>query len=165
VLSSRQNVVKGRGLVRKDEDDEAIHYFMNILPRIKRSATALKEHEDYRDFACYEFTQNAGETVFIPHGWWHAVLNLTDTVGVTQNFCSPRNFDQVWLKTRTGRKRMAWKWLCQLDEHYPHLADRARKLNNEIFSMSPVGKEARRRRKHLRKTRKLCKIYPISWKW
>jgi histone arginine demethylase JMJD6 len=152
-------VVKGRGLVRKDEDDEAIHYFMNILPRIKRRATALKEHEDYRDFACYEFTQNAGETVFIPQGWWHAVLNLTDTVGVTQNFCSPRNFDSVWLKTRTGRKRMAWKWLCQLDEHYPHLADRARKLNKrDHFRMKydPVEvKRGEEYREHMRKMRKV----------
>jgi histone arginine demethylase JMJD6 len=152
-------VVKGRGLVRKDEDDEAIHYFMNILPRIKRRATALKEHEDYRDFACYEFTQHAGETVFIPHGWWHAVLNLTDTVGVTQNFCSPRNFDSVWLATRTGRKRMAWKWLCQLDEHYPHLADRARKLNKrDHFRMKydPVEvKRGEEYREHQRKMRKV----------
>jgi histone arginine demethylase JMJD6 len=57
------------------------------------------------------------------------VLNLTHTVGVTQNFCSPRNFDEVWIKTRSGRKRMAWKWLGLLDGHCPHLADRARKLN------------------------------------
>jgi hypothetical protein len=57
------------------------------------------------------------------------VLNLTHTVGVTQNFCSPRNFDQVWIETRKGRKRMAWKWLCALEKEYPHLAARARKLN------------------------------------
>jgi histone arginine demethylase JMJD6 len=57
-----KQVVKGRGLVRRDEDDEAIHYFMFILPRIKRKAASLKHHEDYKDFACYEFTQNAGGT-------------------------------------------------------------------------------------------------------
>lgn len=58
-----------------------------------------------------------------------AVLNLTDTVGITQNFCSPRNFSRVWVETRTGRKRMAWKLLNKLDEVYPQLADRAREMN------------------------------------
>lgn len=125
-----KHIVKGRGLIRDDEDDEAIHYFMFILPRIKRQATALRDNNaDYRNFACYEFTQHPGETVFVPNGWWHAVLNLTPTVGVTQNYCSPRNFDKVWLKTRSGRKRMAWKWLCALDVHHPDLAARARQLN------------------------------------
>lgn len=131
-----KSVVKGSDLIRDDEDDEPIHYFMYILPRIKRKAAAacfcngsLPEGSDYKDFACYEFTQNAGETVFIPNGWWHAVLNLTHTVGITQNFCSSRNFDEVWLKTRSGRKRLAWKWLCQLEIRYPHLANRAKAMN------------------------------------
>jgi len=96
-------------------------------------------------------------SVFVPHGWWHAVLNLTHTVGVTQNFVSPRNFDHVWMKTRTSRKRLAWKWLGQLDEHYPHLAERARKMNerdNFVMKYDPeVMKrraEAERRRKKMR---------------
>jgi len=124
-----KRIVKGKGLVWKDEDDEAIHYFMNILPRIKNRAEASGGAGDHEGFACHEFVQHAGETVFIPHGWWHAVLNLTDTVGITQNYCSSRNFDEAWVKTRIGRKKMAYKWLCQLDIHYPHLAHRARTLN------------------------------------
>ena len=50
-------------------------------------------------------------------------------MGVTQNYVSPRNFDDVWRKTRSSRKRMAWKWLCQLEQHYPDLAKRARNMN------------------------------------
>lgn len=145
-----KSIVKGRGLIGKDEDDEASHYFMNILPRIKRKADTLKDREEYRDFACYEFTQHAGETVFVPHDWWHAVVNLTDTVGVTQNYGSPRNFEAVWKKTRSSRKRMAWKLLCQLDQHYPKLAETARAMNErDRFRMKYEEQERRRKQQRV----------------
>lgn len=124
-----KSTVKGKGLIQKGEDDEAVHYFTTILPRIKNAALQSGGTGRYEDFECYEFTQYEGETVFVPNGWWHAVLNLTHTVGVTQNFCSQRNFDDVWVKTRSGRKKMACKWLLKLEESYPHLAKRARELN------------------------------------
>mmetsp|Transcript_23013 Transcript_23013/g.65212 ORF Transcript_23013/g.65212 Transcript_23013/m.65212 type:complete len:182 (-) Transcript_23013:221-766(-) len=127
---------------------------MTILPRIKRKAESLKSDPRYRDFRCYEFTQKPGETVFIPNGWWHAVLNLHHSVAITQNFCSPRNFDAVWMKTRTGRKRMAWKWLCQLEEKYPELAARAKGMNKRddfVMKYDPVEIERRERAERLRK--------------
>jgi len=143
-----KSVVKGNKLVKKGEDDEAIHYFTTILPRIKDCAVKSGGEGKYAHFECYEFTQYEGETVFIPNGWWHAVLNLTDTVGVTQNYCSQRNFDEVWVKTRTGRKKMAYKWLNKLSERYPHLAERARELNRrDGFVMKYDPEEVERRRK------------------
>ncbi len=145
-----KSVVKGTKLIRKNEDDEAIHYFTTILPRIKRCAQESRGVGKYEHFECFEFTQYENETVFIPNGWWHAVLNLTDTVGVTQNYCSQRNFDEVWVKTRTGRKKMASKWLNKLDERYPHLADRARELNRRdrfVMKYDPEEMEMRSRKK------------------
>lgn len=155
--SVSKHICKGKGLIGKDEDDEAVHYFMQILPRIKKKAMALRDTEDYRNFACYEFTQKAGETVFVPNGWWHAVLNITHTVGVTQNFCSRRNFDKVWVKTRTGRKRMAWRWLCELDVHYPDLADRARTINRRHNFRMKYDPGEVKRREYEEKRRKLQK--------
>ena len=156
-----KHIAKGKGLIRRSEDDEAIHYFDFILPRIKSRAAASDGTGDYENFACYEFTQNAGETVYIPYGWWHAVLNMTHTAGITQNFCSQRNFDIVWTKTRTGRKKMAYKWLRQLDTHYPRLAERARELNRKDgFVMKYEPEEVRKREReeeHRRKARKEAK--------
>lgn len=66
--------------------------------------------------------QSAGDTVFVPGGWWHAVLNLEDTVAMTQNFCSRANFKNVWREARSGRKKMSVKWLKRLHEYHPDLA-------------------------------------------
>lgn len=71
-----KSIVKGTELIKRGEDDEAVHYFVDILPRI----IAKHGHE----VKIYEFIQNAGDTVFVPGGWWHAVLNLDDTIAITQ---------------------------------------------------------------------------------
>ncbi|XP_031568709.1 bifunctional arginine demethylase and lysyl-hydroxylase PSR-like [Actinia tenebrosa] len=39
-----------------------------------------------------ECVQKAREMMFIPSGWWHSVVNLDDTVAVTQNFCNKYSF-------------------------------------------------------------------------
>ena len=61
----------------KGEDDEAINYFMDILPRIRIQFPELSKY-------IIEFTQYPHETVYIPGGWWHAVINLDDTIAITQ---------------------------------------------------------------------------------
>ena len=43
-----------------------------------------------RRYSVREGTCRAGDVLFVPSGWWHAALNLTETAAVTQNFCSPR---------------------------------------------------------------------------
>lgn len=71
-----KSIAKGLDVIQKGEDDEAVNYFVDLLPRIR------EKHGT--DVEMYELIQCPGETIFVPGGWWHGVLNLDDTIAVTQ---------------------------------------------------------------------------------
>jgi hypothetical protein len=76
------------------------------------------------------------------------VLNLDDTIAVTQNYCNSVNFTKVWLRVRSERKKMAVKFLKQLEEHYPELAKVAKEMNtNDGFVMYDEQKLLAKKRK------------------
>ena len=77
------------------------------------------------------------------------MLNLDDTVAITQNYCGRANFEEVWRRTRSGRKKMAVKWLKALRAEHPDLAEKASDLNArddfQMMSMSTSVEETNSR--------------------
>lgn len=60
--------------------------FAHTIPISTLSHTRTAE---YRNNAVQAVVQNAGDTVFIPAGWWHCVKNLTDTVAFGGSYLRP----------------------------------------------------------------------------
>lgn len=68
-----------------------------------------------------EFVQHAGEVVFVPARWWHTVLNLDDTVAVTQNFCSSWNCQDVWCCSEATHPIFSKYFRACLQREFPEL--------------------------------------------
>jgi histone arginine demethylase JMJD6 len=82
----QKDFVKGKEMMKKGEDDESINYFVDIFPRMKEKYLSVRNSvsvDSSNELFAYEFIQEAGDTIFVPSGWWHAVLNLEDTIAIT----------------------------------------------------------------------------------
>lgn len=72
-----------------------------------------------------EILQRQGETVFVPNGWPHLVLNLERTVAVTHNYASEFGpFERMWEQVLQDEPEFAQRWYRGLCTHRPDLASR-----------------------------------------
>lgn len=72
------------------ESPTSLQWWLDIYPQLADRDKPL------------ECTQFPGETIFVPSGWWHCVLNLETSIAVTQNFVNTSNFQFVCLDMAPG---------------------------------------------------------------
>lgn len=59
-------------------EDETFRWYHHVLPQLKKTPI-------YGEYA-KEFVQGPGDSLYLPHGMGHAILNIRDNVAVTENF-------------------------------------------------------------------------------
>lgn len=70
----------------------AAAWFAHVLPDIQ---TSVREGTWLSSETPVQFVQQSGETVYVPAGWWHVVINLETTACVTQNIAEVSNYAAV----------------------------------------------------------------------
>ncbi|CAI2169642.1 20452_t:CDS:2 [Funneliformis geosporum] len=94
----------------KGLDHEAVSWFTHVYPMLV-SVEKDQDKSYAEEFEMVQVLQKPGETMYVPGGWHHVVMNLDFTIAVTQNFCSPTSIEHVWLRTRNSRPKLAQKLL------------------------------------------------------
>ncbi|CAI2351383.1 unnamed protein product [Caenorhabditis sp. 36 PRJEB53466] len=112
--SAPRELVKPMAHEKGKHPDEGVTWFQTVYKRVRSPAWP-------KEYAPIECRQGPGETMFVPAGWWHVVINEDLTVAVTHNYCSVENLHLVWPKTVKGRPKLSKHWLKRLAEQRPEV--------------------------------------------
>ena len=84
-----------------------------------------------QEYKPVEILQYPGETVFVPNGWPHLVLNLDLAVAVTHNYASEFGpfLEKMWRDVVENKPVFAVRWLRGLEMERPDLAKRIVKFH------------------------------------
>lgn len=68
-----------------------------LLPELPNDLYAVQGHEEiFKKVEAFEITQRAGETLFVPSGYFHQVVNLEDTISINHNWFNACNLERIF---------------------------------------------------------------------
>ena len=110
---SKRLQVKGREILGDDFDDDLECNddcsVTNYTPLDWYSSVAFDTlRNDYGSEHAMHVLQVPGETIYVPHGLLHSVLNMEDTFSVTSNYGAPGNLENVWKDLVLGGPNYEW---------------------------------------------------------
>ena len=70
------------------------HFWKEPLP--ERLLGTYSEDEEFLKTADFVVRLESGETIFVPSGWFHQVLNLEDTISVNHNWINEASVQNTW---------------------------------------------------------------------
>ena len=83
-----------------------------------------------RQLGMLECVQEAGELIFVPQGWWHAVLNVSPwTVALTHNLVMPAALPSAFSRESARDPAFARRWLACIRRFSP---DSAKALEDRV---------------------------------
>ncbi len=84
----------------------SLRFFSEVRPRLLRQGVKGMQVA----------LQFPGDTVYVPPGWWHVVLNLEDSLSLTHNYLSRDACDVrvVWRELCAAQPCFAGKWFSRL---------------------------------------------------
>jgi histone arginine demethylase JMJD6 len=84
-----------------------------------------------------EVLQYPGETVYVPAGWPHLVLNLEDTVAITQNYATEYpNVHQLVDSVQKSEPELFQEWLPKIKQCRPDLFQDHNVLQNTMTELN-----------------------------
>jgi JmjC domain, hydroxylase len=75
-----------------------LHYYPLVKQLLKKQSKSVRPIMG---------TCRAGETVFVPNGWWHCVMNIEESIAITQNFVDSSNLANVIKFLRDKRSQVS----------------------------------------------------------
>ena len=106
-----------------DTQPQNVYDISKVIPKSEDSDMKLKSHGDLEYF---EVVQGPGEVIFVPSGWYHQVLNMTDTLSINHNWFNATNIQYIWNQLRCELQNVKkeisdcfevndeeWKTTCQ----------------------------------------------------
>ena len=79
----------------------------------------------------FEGVCNEGEIIFVPCQYWHSVLNLQDSIAITQNFVADYNIQQVLEFCKFKPNQVSG--FCTIDNLYTCFSEKLKELNPLVW--------------------------------